>query len=270
MTVSDGGPVEAFCGYFDVLFKWVCTSLAVGCACLLPAQAASRPTGCTELVPSQHALQHEPAAPAPRATPHRLSSLPSCSGSIENPADNEVKLSTAPDPTGEARTGEVQGMGRRLQMAAPSSAGRCAGTRRQPPQIAAAVPCPSLRGTSHHTHPRRHRAGATHWGQQVFYVQPPVECAPGDKIAATIEVTRKPENHRLLRVAMSIKVGAHVGVPSAGLCREGHAPGCFSLVCYLSSHHPPQPDTLDVLTTTCCPHTLSLRSSRGLQSPAST
>lgn len=24
MHVADGGPVEAFCGFFDVLFKWVC------------------------------------------------------------------------------------------------------------------------------------------------------------------------------------------------------------------------------------------------------
>ena len=43
MYVGDGGPIEAFCGYFDVLFK----------------------------------------------------------GSTENPADVEVRLSTAPDPTGE-------------------------------------------------------------------------------------------------------------------------------------------------------------------------
>ncbi len=42
MHVSDGGPVDAFCGYFDVLFK----------------------------------------------------------GSAENPADVEVCLNTAPDPTG--------------------------------------------------------------------------------------------------------------------------------------------------------------------------
>ncbi len=42
MHVADGGPVEAFCGYFDVDFK----------------------------------------------------------GSEENPADNAIRLSTAPDPTG--------------------------------------------------------------------------------------------------------------------------------------------------------------------------
>jgi len=89
MHVADGGPVEGFTGYFDVLFN----------------------------------------------------------GSEENPADCDVKLSTAPDPT-----------------------------------------------------------GATHWGQQVFYLQPPLECAPNDSIIASIEVTRKPENHRLLRVNMLVKV----------------------------------------------------------------
>lgn len=49
-------------------------------------------------------------------------------------------------------------------------------------------------------------SGATHWGQQVFYLQPPLECAPSDSIIASIEVTRKPENHRLLRVNMLVKV----------------------------------------------------------------
>lgn len=30
--------------------------------------------------------------------------------------------------------------------------------------------------------------GATHWGQQSFYIVPPLECAPGDKLKATIKV----------------------------------------------------------------------------------
>lgn len=76
---------------------------------------------------------------------HQLWSLTCC---LQNPADNDVKLSTAPDPT-----------------------------------------------------------GATHWGQQVFYVNPPVDCAPNDMLSATLTLTRKKENHRLLKVEMKVKVG---------------------------------------------------------------
>lgn len=89
LHLSDGGPVDAFCGYFDVLFK----------------------------------------------------------GSAENPTDVEVRLTTAPDPT-----------------------------------------------------------GATHWGQQTFYVHPPVECAPSDKLTCGVEVSRRTDNHRLLKVQLAIKV----------------------------------------------------------------
>eukprot|EP00798_Chlamydomonas_sp_ICE-L_P031985 gene31985-33911_t len=89
MHVSDDGPVEAFCGYFDVFFK----------------------------------------------------------GSEENPTDNEIKLSTAPDPT-----------------------------------------------------------GATHWGQQTFYIHPAIECASGDSLKCTIEVGRQKENHRLLNVRLHAKL----------------------------------------------------------------
>eukprot|EP00197_Chlamydomonas_leiostraca_P014660 CAMPEP_0202867434 /NCGR_PEP_ID=MMETSP1391-20130828/9431_1 /ASSEMBLY_ACC=CAM_ASM_000867 /TAXON_ID=1034604 /ORGANISM="Chlamydomonas leiostraca, Strain SAG 11-49" /LENGTH=379 /DNA_ID=CAMNT_0049547481 /DNA_START=156 /DNA_END=1295 /DNA_ORIENTATION=+ len=68
-------------------------------------------------------------------------------GSDENPADNDVKLTTSPDPT-----------------------------------------------------------GATHWGQQVFYVHPALDCAPGDKLKAKFTMTRKKENHRLLQIRMGVKV----------------------------------------------------------------
>ncbi|GAX82177.1 hypothetical protein CEUSTIGMA_g9605.t1 [Chlamydomonas eustigma] len=89
MHVTDGGPVDAFCGFFDVEFK----------------------------------------------------------GSSENPADVEVKLTTAPDPT-----------------------------------------------------------GATHWGQQTFYISPPIDCAPSDHLKCAIGVSRRQDNHRLLRVKVAAKV----------------------------------------------------------------
>lgn len=48
--------------------------------------------------------------------------------------------------------------------------------------------------------------GCTHWGQQAFFVHPPIECARGDRLAASITVTRKRENHRLLNVKLAAKL----------------------------------------------------------------
>ncbi|PNW75848.1 hypothetical protein CHLRE_12g558100v5 [Chlamydomonas reinhardtii] len=89
MHMTDGGPVDALCGFFDVLFK----------------------------------------------------------GSDENPTDNEIRLSTAPDPT-----------------------------------------------------------GATHWGQQTFPLHPPIDCAPGDRLRVSVEVTRRADNQRLLHVKAAVSV----------------------------------------------------------------
>ncbi|GAB4816191.1 hypothetical protein N2152v2_003237 [Parachlorella kessleri] len=68
-------------------------------------------------------------------------------GSPENPADCDVTLSTAPDPT-----------------------------------------------------------GATHWGQQSFFLHPPVEVRSGDSLACEIEVVRRRDNHRLMEVTIKHKV----------------------------------------------------------------
>lgn len=89
LPIVDGGPVDAFCGYFDVTFG----------------------------------------------------------GSTQHPADESIKLSTAPDAT-----------------------------------------------------------GATHWGQQVFMMHPPVDCAPDDSLAVDITVSRREDNHRLLAVEMDVTV----------------------------------------------------------------
>ncbi|PNH12877.1 putative protein arginine N-methyltransferase 4.2 [Tetrabaena socialis] len=89
LHMTDGGPVDALCGFFDVWFK----------------------------------------------------------GSEENPADNEIRLSTGPDPT-----------------------------------------------------------GATHWGQQSFPLQPPIDCAPGDRLHISLEVSRRTDNQRLLLVKAGITV----------------------------------------------------------------
>ena len=51
---------------------------------------------------------------------------------------------------------------------------------------------------------------------QVFFVQPPIDCAPGDVLGATIRLSRKPENHRLLKVRSE----------ECGGCRRGSG-GCI-------------------------------------------
>ena len=83
-------------------------------------------------------------------------------GSPENPADADVVLSTAPDPT-----------------------------------------------------------GATHWGQQTFYASPGVQAAAGDRLAASIKVGRRADNHRLLQVALGVQVkGASVAAAQSQKPRE--------------------------------------------------
>lgn len=68
-------------------------------------------------------------------------------GSPENPAQNRVELSTAPDPT-----------------------------------------------------------GATHWGQLSFFVNPPIQCEQGDKLICSILISRREDNHRLMKVQLKCKV----------------------------------------------------------------
>ena len=49
-------------------------------------------------------------------------------------------------------------------------------------------------------------AGATHWGQQTFYLSPGIECASTDHLQCTIDVARREDNQRLLRVKLASKV----------------------------------------------------------------
>ncbi|KAG7672538.1 hypothetical protein Ndes2526B_g08945 [Nannochloris sp. 'desiccata'] len=42
--------------------------------------------------------------------------------------------------------------------------------------------------------------GATHWGQQSFFLQPSLQVAAGDKIVCELQMRRRKENHRLLEV----------------------------------------------------------------------
>lgn len=59
--------------------------------------------------------------------------------------------------------------------------------------------------------------GSTHWGQQTFFLQPHLDCAPGDTLRCHISITRKRENHRLLQVKLAIKVeGQSIYAEQAG------------------------------------------------------
>lgn len=49
--------------------------------------------------------------------------------------------------------------------------------------------------------------GSTHWGQQVFFLQPAIKCAPGDWITCDLEIKRQKENYRLMTVDVKYTVG---------------------------------------------------------------
>jgi len=44
--------------------------------------------------------------------------------------------------------------------------------------------------------------GATHWGQQIFFLHPAIACAPNDTVACDITIQRKKDNHRLMKVTI--------------------------------------------------------------------
>jgi protein arginine N-methyltransferase 1 len=148
MDIVEGGPVQAFCGWFDVQFK----------------------------------------------------------GSDESPADTPVTLTTAPDPTGGFLMGRgcVVFFGWALQGRGPPD------KRNLMLRLALSTSNPSQQppSTIHYPIP-----GATHWGQQSFYVVPPVECSAGERLKASIKVDRRKDNHRLLAVEMGVGVEGQPGAP---------------------------------------------------------
>ncbi len=62
--------------------------------------------------------------------------------------------------------------------------------------------------------------GATHWGQQVFVLNPAIDAAPGDSLACDVKVRRQAANHRLLELDLSVRVKGSSGYATA----EGAAP----------------------------------------------
>ena len=65
--------------------------------------------------------------------------------------------------------------------------------------------------------------GATHWGQQTFYISPPIEMSTSDSLECSIEVQRREDNHRLLKVLYKTKVvGESVYASKGGAPRPLH------------------------------------------------
>ena len=48
--------------------------------------------------------------------------------------------------------------------------------------------------------------GATHWGQQVFPLSPPLPVRAGDRVRGTVAVRRRRDNPRLLEVELDVRV----------------------------------------------------------------
>jgi protein arginine N-methyltransferase 1 len=63
-------------------------------------------------------------------------------------------------------------------------------------------------------HPAEHKVvlstapkvGYTHWGQQVFYFQDPVDLSPGDSLEGTLKMYRTKDNSRLYKVDVAFSV----------------------------------------------------------------
>jgi SAM-dependent methyltransferase len=52
--------------------------------------------------------------------------------------------------------------------------------------------------------------GATHWGQQLFHVHPPLQVVAGERVALRMRLSRREDNHRLLKVQFCLQA------PSSG------------------------------------------------------
>ncbi|PQQ20249.1 protein arginine N-methyltransferase PRMT10 [Prunus yedoensis var. nudiflora] len=51
----------------------------------------------------------------------------------------------------------------------------------------------------------------THWGQQVFLLDPPIRVSEGDKLNASFSMNRSKENHRLMEVEFSCEIRQYSG-----------------------------------------------------------
>lgn len=49
-------------------------------------------------------------------------------------------------------------------------------------------------------------AGATHWGQQVFFMHPGIQVDEGNTIEGSLSMSRRSDNHRLMDVVVKHKV----------------------------------------------------------------
>jgi protein arginine N-methyltransferase 1 len=70
-------------------------------------------------------------------------------------------------------------------------------------------------------------AGATHWGQQVFPLVPPVRAAAGDSLVGSIALRRRADNHRLMEV--ELKTGVDGPSPHAAAGGDGARVDAFQV-----------------------------------------
>lgn len=65
--------------------------------------------------------------------------------------------------------------------------------------------------------------GATHWGQQVFPLCPPLPVKRGDRVQGSVVVRRRKDNPRLLEVELDVRVveGARKGAVAADGALKG-------------------------------------------------
>ncbi|KAJ4826923.1 Protein arginine N-methyltransferase prmt10 [Turnera subulata] len=52
---------------------------------------------------------------------------------------------------------------------------------------------------------------STHWGQQVFFLHPPIRASEGDNLSLSFTMTRSKENHRLMEVELGCQIKCSSG-----------------------------------------------------------
>lgn len=58
------------------------------------------------------------------------------------------------------------------------------------------------------------KVGYTHWGQQVFFLEDPIELDPGDTVSGTMDMVRQKDSERLYDVIVKFRVRRREGGPS--------------------------------------------------------
>lgn len=65
--------------------------------------------------------------------------------------------------------------------------------------------------------------GATHWGQQLFHVHPPLQVVAGEAAKLSMKLSRREDNHRLLKVQFVLEPATGEGAGAASSMPPGAA-----------------------------------------------